>query len=373
MTSILRRKLVLGALGAPVALSLAGCVDDTTPTSTRYATAFKRVFDEFHLAGALASVRAPGEAEWRQAMGFADLASRTPVEFAQHFSIRSVTKSYTVTLILQLVRDKAIELEDKLDSFVPGVPNGAAISLANLAGMQSGLVDFSTTAQFAKDVVADPSRSFTEQELVNYAIPGSPKFNPGAQYEYCNTNTVLLGMVVEKVTGLSMAQAVSTRILAPLGLRETTYPYVVPLPPPHATPYEVDIHTGATELHPFVSPTVFAGAGGMVSTLDDMQTWGLALGDGRLIGAELQLERVNRARRVTNGPEYDSYGLGIGILDGWWGHTGSALGFQAAAFYDPATHATIAVLVNSTPLGSRTNLNVAEQIFVALADVVATR
>jgi len=373
MTSLIRRKLVLGSLGAPVALSLAGCVDDTTPAPTRYATAFKRVFDEFHLVGALASVRAPGEAEWKQAMGFADLASRTPVEFAQHFSIRSVTKSYTVTLILQLVHDKAIKLEDKLDTFVPGVPNGAAISLADLAGMQSGLVDFSTTAQFAKDVVADPSRSFTEQELVNYAIPGSPRFDPGAQYEYCNTNTVLLGMVVEKATGLTMAQAVSTRILAPLGLRETTYPYVVPLPPPHPTSYEVDIRTGAADVLPFISPTGLAGCGGMVSTLDDLQTWALALGDGRLVGAQLQLERVNRARAVTNGPEYDSYGLGIGILDGWWGHTGSAIGFQAAAFYDPATHATIAVLVNSTPLGSRTNLNVAEQIFVALAEVVATR
>lgn len=76
---------------------------------------------------------------------------------------------------------------------------------------------------------------------------------------------------------------------------------------------------------------------------------------------------------MTNGPEYDSYGLGIGILEGWWGHTGSGFGFQAATFYDPRTLATIAVLVNSTPSGGRENLNVAEQIFVALADVVEGR
>ena len=116
-----------------------------------------------------------------------------------------------------------------------------------------------------------------------------------------------------------------------------------------------------------------AGAGAMVSTLDDMQTWGQALGDGRLIGTELQFERINRSRAVTNGPEYDSYGLGIGILDGWWGHTGTGFGFQAATFYDPHTRSTIAVLVNSTPSGDRLDLNVAEQIFVALAEVVESR
>ena len=112
----------------------------------------------------------------------------------------------------------------------------------------------------------------------------------------------------------------------------------------------------------------------MVSTLDDLQTWGRALGDGRLVGAELQLERVNRSRVVTNGPTYDRYGLGIGILKGWWGHTGTGFGFQAATFYDPRTSATIAVLVNCTPDNDNAppNLNLAEKIFEALADVVGS-
>jgi D-alanyl-D-alanine carboxypeptidase len=367
-----RRRLLAAALSTPV-LSLAGCNDDTTPTATRYDTAARRVLSQYRVPGALASVRVPGEAEWKRAYGFADVAVGTPLGFADHFSIRSVTKAYTVTLVLQLVRERAIALADKLDRFVTGVPNGHAIALADLAGMQSGLVDYSATDAFAEALGKDVSRSFTQQELVDFAIPGSPKFEPGAQYDYSNTNTVLLGMVVEKVTGLSLAQALAVRILSPLGLSQTSYPYVLALPEPHPTPYDVDIRTGATEPLPYLSPTGLAGAGAMVSTLDDMQVWGQALGDGRLIGPELQFERINRSRAVTNGPEYDAYGLGIGILDGWWGHTGSGFGFQAATFYDPHTHATIAVLVNATPTGGGRDLNLAEQVFVALAQVVDSR
>ena len=162
-------------------------------------------------------------------------------------------------------------------------------------------------------------------------------------------------------------------MLEPLALADTTYPSVVPLPRPHPTPYAVAIATGVAEELPLINPTSLAGSGAMVSSLADLQTWGQALGDGRLIGADLQLERINRSRVVTNGPEYDRYGLGIGILKGWWGHTGDGLGWQVATFYDPRTRATIAVMVNATPTGGRPDLNFAQEIFEALADVVATR
>ena len=373
MTSKSRRAFLGAALGA-AATPIAGCwSDDTTPDATRYQTAAQRVIDLYRMPGALASVRVPGESEWKQAFGFADLASRTPTNPLGHYSIRSVTKSYAVTLILQLVREKQLKLDDRLEAFVPGIPNGALITIADLAGMQSGIAEYTTSPAFVADWTKDIARSFTEEELVAYAVPLSPKFAPGAEYAYSNTNTVLLGMIVEKITGQSMAQALEARIFAPLALHGTTYPYVVPLPAPHPTSYDVDFVTGATEVLPLISPTLLAAAGAMISTIDDMQTWGRALGDGRLIGAELQLERINRSRPATNGPTYDRYGLGIGILDGWWGHTGDGVGFQAATFYDPRTLATIAVLVNATPGNNPPYLNYAEEIFRALAAVVASR
>ena len=363
---------LIAIVAAPIVLS--ACVDDdTTPVETRYRTAVQEVMARYHLPGALVSVRVPNESEWKEAFGYANLESRTPLDVRSHFPIRSITKSYTVTLILQLVRDKVLRLDDKLASFIPGIPNGELITIADLAGMQSGIADYSANPDFGAVFGANFAHVFTEQELIAYAIPGSPRFLPGAAYEYSNTNTVLLGMIVEKVTGTPMAAAVQSRILSPLALAGTAYPSAVAVPEPHATPYDVTITTGETEVLPLISPTSLAGAGAMVSTLDDLQTWAQALGDGRLIGADLQNERINRSRPVTNGPEYDSYGLGIGNLKGWWGHTGSGIGWQLATFYDPRSGATIAISVNATPSGGRRDLNLAQELFEALADVVATR
>jgi D-alanyl-D-alanine carboxypeptidase len=367
-----RRRFLASALCAPALV--AACRDDTTPDSTRYATAMKRVMDEYGIPGAVAGVRSPGVPDWVQASGFADVASGSMSTPGGYFSIRSVTKAFTVTLILQLVRDQVLTLDDKLAKFVPGIPNGGIITIADLAGMQSGIFDYSKSDAFAEAFGDNLQRAFTEEELVAYALPKSPVFVPGAEYDYSNTNTVLLGMIVERLTGLPLAQALALRIFAPLGLAHPSYPYTVPLPDPHPTPYEVDYATRALEVLPFINPTSLAGAGAIVSTLEDMLTWARALGTGSLVGPQLQQQRMDRSRPATNGPLYDRYGLGIGLRNGWWGHTGFGIGFTAAAFYDPRTGSSIAVLVNATPSREApAELNYAQEIFEALAEVVATR
>jgi len=358
------------ACGAPSALT-ACLAEDATPLATRYHIAVQRVLAQYGVPGALASVRCPGDPQWKEAFGYADAAARTPIDPDSRFPIRSITKSFTVTLLLQVAADR---LDSPIGPHFPTIPNGNAINFADLAGMQSGIADYSGTPEFGKAFGADLTRAFTEEALVDYAIPYSPRFAPRAEYEYSNTNTVLLGIHVRQVTSGSIAAALQRLILDPLGLTRTAYPDVVALPAPHPTPYEVDVRTGALEALPLIHPSSLAGSGAMTSTLDDLQVWAGALGDGRLIGAELQLARIQRSRLVTNGPEYDRYGLGIGILNDWWGHTGSGLGWQLAIFYDPSSRATIAVMVNATPTGTdRRDLNFAQEIFVALAEVVAQR
>ncbi len=365
------RRTFLATLAAG---TLGACMgDDTTPMATRYRTAVDRVLRQYRFPGGLVSVRYPGDPDWSVALGEGDIATNTPMRIDHHFPIRSITKSFTVTLLLQLVREQAVTLDDRIERWVPGIPNGRDITLADLAGNQSGIADYSGSPGFLAVFGSDFQHVFTEQELVDYAIPLSPRFDPRAEYQYCNTNTVLLGMVAAKVTGVPLAEMLRTRIFAPLGLGRTTYPLTVPLPAPSPTPYAVDTTTGVTEVLELISPTALAGSGGMVSVLEDLATWAQALGDGRLIGPELQQERLDRSRVVTNGPEYERYGLGIGFLKGWIGHTGTGLGFQAAAMYDPVTGAAIAVGLNATPVDGRRDLNIAQEIFEALADVLATR
>lgn len=375
MSPMNRRTFLFRGAAACAATPLLGaCLDnDVTPNATRYKTAVGRVMSRYRIPGAVASVRFPGEDEWKEGFGYADVATGTPSRTGDYFSIRSITKSYTVTVLLQLVRDQATTLDAVIETFVPGIPNGHRITLADLAGMQSGVANYTSVPAFIEVFARDLAQPFTDAQIVGYTIPASPKFEPGAQYEYSNTNTILLGMAIEKIAGASFASVLQARILGPLGLTGTTYPTQVALPEPHPTPYEVDLGTGALEVMPLVNPTSLSAAGAMVSTLDDLQTWGRALGDGRLIGAQLQAERIARSRDVTNGPTYDRYGLGIGILEGWWGHTGTALGWQAATFYDPRTQATVAIAVNATPPADAGDLNFAEEIFKELAAVIATR
>jgi D-alanyl-D-alanine carboxypeptidase len=320
---------------------------------------------EFHVPGATVGVLTPGVRPWLAARGSADVASGRPMTLKDNFQIRSVTKSYTVTLVLELARAKRLSLSDTIGMYVPGIPNGEKITLAELAGMRSGVKNYTQTTAFGEAFVADPDRQWTNSELVGLATPESPLFEPGEQYDYSNTNTVLLGMVVENVTGRPVSQALRGWLLAPSKLSSTSYPRSFATSRPAPTPYEVNPETGELEALPQANLSSLGPSGAIVTTLPDLLRWGRVLGTGRLVGPRLLQLREGLAVPTTNGPEYDRYGLGIGQLKGWWGHTGEGFGFQAATFYDPATRTVIAVALNSSQPE-----NVATQIFKALADVV---
>jgi len=372
-TNISRRRFARGAAALSLLPLIAACGGSDDPPSAEgaYFAAVQALMAKYHLPGVLAGVRVAGRAQWTRAFGQANLASQTPLALESTFPIRSVTKSFTCTALLQLVREAQLTLDDKIGRYVAGVPNGDLISLADLAGMQSGLADYSSADGFLTIFIANTRHVWTEAELVAFGLAEKPGFLPGAQYQYSNTNTVLLGMVIEAVTGLSLGAALQARVFTPKQLAGTSYPAVATLPAPAPTPYSVNVNTGAADEQPLISPTSLAGAGAINSTLAGLLDWGDELGSGSLIGASLQDLRKSRSRAVTNGPEYDRYGLGIGQIGDWWGHTGSGVGFQIATMNLAARGATISVMVNATPEGSRRDLNFAQEVFEGLAAVVA--
>jgi len=335
---------------------------------------YGRTVEEFMTAnalpGVLAGVRVAGRPAWMRAFGRANRDRAVPLALGSTFPVRSVTKSFTVTLLLQFVRDGLLSLDHTIDRYIAGVPNGSLITLADLAGNQSGLADYSAQKGFLDIFLKDFLHVWTPQELVAFSFEVPPAFLPGQQYQYSNTNTVLLGLVIEKLAGQELGQVLRSRIFLPLGLAGTSYPSTAALPPPTPTPYAVDVDTGAAEELPLISPTSLAGSGAIASTLADLLVWGDELGRGSLIGAALQDLRKARSRPATNGPEYDRYGLGIGQIGNWFGHTGSGVGFQIATMNLAARNATISVMVNATPDGGRRDLNFAQELFEKLAAVV---
>ena len=197
--------------------------------------------------------------------------------------IGSETKTFTVTGVLQLADQAKLGLDDPIAKFVDGVPEGDKITLRQLAQMQSGLFNYSESPEFQQAMLADPRRPFTPQELLNFAFAQPNAFPPGEGFEYCNTNTVLLGVVVEKVSGQPLHDYVRDHILTRLGMSHTSFPTTNAFPEPHAQGYTVQTADGKEANATDWNPSWGWAAGAMISTLDDMHIWAPALATGKLL------------------------------------------------------------------------------------------
>jgi D-alanyl-D-alanine carboxypeptidase len=316
-------------------------------TAQELAAALSTTMERYDVPGAAVAVQDPELGDWVATAGVADLDTGELVTTSMQWPIRSATKSFTVTMLLQLVDEGAVSLDDTIDQWVEGVPNGDQVTLQQLADMSAGVPEY-ITADFVDDFVADTSAPYTSQELIGYALAEEPVAAPGEERIYINTSTLLLGEVVEQATGQPFEVALAERILDPLGLDATTYPTEPEgWTGEHATGYQPDDDAMAPAPQNF---TVFGAAGAMVSTLDDLLVWGPALADGTLLDADTQAQRLEGAP-LDEGPEYDLYAAGIGQIDGWWGHTGEGFGFTSLVMHDPDSAATVAIVMNISNAG----------------------
>jgi D-alanyl-D-alanine carboxypeptidase len=211
--------------------------------------------------------------------------------------------------------------------------------------MTSGLPDYTTQA-FIDDFVADPQREFTTDELIAYATAEEPVAEPGEERVYTNSNTLLLGAVVEEATGQPFAEVLTERILEPLGLDGTVYPTSTD----DWASDTVGYAPGDDGLEPEpVNFSVFGPAGAMISTTGDLAGWGEALATGELVDEATQTERLEGGV-LEEGPEYDLYAAGVGELDGWWGHTGEGFGYTALVMHDVDTDTTVVIAMNASQL-----------------------
>jgi D-alanyl-D-alanine carboxypeptidase len=334
------------------------------PVAADLEAALIATMERYGVPGAAVAVEDPELGEWVATAGVADLDTGEPVTTSLEWPIRSITKSFTVTLLLQLVDEGEVSLDDTIDQWVQGVPNGDEVTLQQLADMSAGVPEY-TTAAFIDDFVADTTAPYTTQELIGYALAEEPVAAPGEERIYINTSTVLLGEVIEQVTGQPFEVALQERILDPLGLDDTAYP----TEPegwggPHATGYQPDDDGPAAAPQNF---TVFGPAGAMVSTLDDLLTWGPALAEGSLLEDSTQELRLDGAP-LDEGPEYDRYAAGIGEVDGWWGHTGEGFGFTALVMHQIDSGATVAIAMNLSNVGDHPPTKLFREIAAILDD-----
>ena len=141
-----------------------------------------------------------------------------------HFRIASITKTMTSAVIVLLAQEGKLQFSDPVSKYVPNVPNGENITIAELLKMRSGLYGYTNDPGFATTLDEDPTKAISPQEVLAIAFRHPPEFPPGTAYDYSNTNYILLGLIAEKVDGKPLAQDFQDRLYGPLGLKQTLLP-----------------------------------------------------------------------------------------------------------------------------------------------------
>jgi D-alanyl-D-alanine carboxypeptidase len=299
------------------------------------------------IPGAVVGLWMPGKGSYVHASGVGNTVTGEPMSADTRIRIGSETKTFTVTALLQLVDDKRVKLDDPISAYVPGVRNGDRITLRQLAGMRSGLFPYTADADFVHDLLSDPYRSFTPRGVLAYGMKHKNTFKPGAEFQYSNSNLVLLGLVIEKVTGQSLDRVIHERVLRPAHLHNTLFPTGSEFPEPHAHGYTDQTLSGETEDATDWNPSWAWAAGAMISDLHDLRRWAKIVATGELLSPATQAQRLKT--QPTGFPGL-SYGLGIFDADGWIGHNGSLPGYETVTVYLPAQKATMVIMINTDSL-----------------------
>ena len=222
-----------------------------------------------------------------------------------------------------------------MSKYVPGVPNGDNITIAQLLEMRSGLYNYTNAPIISATIDTDPAKVWTPAELLAIAFAHPPNFPPGTEYEYNNTNYALLGLVAEKVDGKPLAQVMHDRLFGPQNMQYTVLPAstVNTIPEPYSHGYLYGSSSVALVGEPPYSPEVqaaaragtllpkdytgvnhsnAAAAGGVISTANDLATWIRALVAGRVLNAEYQRHWLDSLQpEDPSKPEGQKYGYGI--------------------------------------------------------------
>lgn len=288
--------------------------------------------------GVVVGIWAPGRGTWVRAFGKARVP-RPALRLSNTLRIGSVTKTFTATLVLQLVQEGRLTLDTPLSTFEPWVPNAEAITIEQLLNHTSGLPDSSPSILPA--LASDPTQHFDVRKLIAEAV-AQPSFEQGT-FHYSDTGYLLLGLIAEKVSGRSLAEELERRILQPLGLRRTSFApgQAVPGPAAHGYVYQPQ----RTDVTHWNASWQWA-AGAMVSTLGNLRRWARALAGGALLSPELQRER---RRWVPTGLEGISYGLGLAKFGAFLGHDGEVPGYESMMVYSPQLKATVVAIGTTSP------------------------
>lgn len=326
---------------------------------------------ELLVPGAVMLLRTPG-GNLTYTYGVRSIAGTDPVTAEDHIRIGSVTKTWTTTVILQLVQEGRIKLDDPVAKYRPDVPDGGSITIEQLMTMRSGLYNYTEALEVNQILDSQPQKAWKPDELLAVAFRQPPYFAPGTGFHYSNTNTVLLGLIAESLDGKPLAASFRDRLFVPLGLSGSVFPEegsnTIPDPHPHGYMYGTNVLTLDNPAVPDAmqkaaadgtllpgdqtdaNPSWAWAAGSGMSTASDLAAWAEALTGGNVLGPAVQkLRMASPQPQSPDDPGGALYGLGIAQFGKLFGHTGELPGFNTFMGNDPANKVTLVVWTNLAP------------------------
>jgi CubicO group peptidase (beta-lactamase class C family) len=323
---------------------------------------------EAHLKAVIVRVTVDGKDIVTAAEG--ESMTGVPATTDMHFRNGAVAIEYVATLLLELVDEKKISLDDKLSKYLPDLPHANEITIHELAQMTSGYQDFVLgNEEFAKIAYADPFKAWTTDDQLNLAIHKPLWYAPGTNWNYAHTNYVILGLVIEKATGRTIADLLQEKVLGPLGLTNTTPNLTAAIPEPvlHAYTSERRNFFNIPDGTPFYEESTYWNPSWTIthgavetSNIYDLEKSAVAIGTGKLIsnqsfklmtstdlrGHTSAVPGCGNCRALDN---YATYGLGLWISGDWYFQNPLFYGYAAVNAYLPSQKIAIAVAVTYLP------------------------
>ena len=328
---------------------LAACKKDSPDPNAELISRLKAVSDSviqsgLHIPGLVALVVDKNKGiDWLYAAGVSDIPQNLPMDGSYTFRIGSNTKTMTGTVLLQLVDEGYLKLEDTLSKYFPTFPRADSITIKMLCNMTSGYHNYSDTQEFTDSLNANPEVVFQPMDLLNFAFAYDFYFPVGTGFHYSNTNTIILGLLIEKLTGTSLKTQITNRIYAPLGLQNTGFlTSGTELPGTHGRGYYEGTYVEGRDVTEMFDISWGWAAGSAYSTPRELQLYVERMVEGGYLSDTLQQRRLTDMVNIGPG----GYGLCIVHRGTFFGHNGGCPGFTSSMYHSIDKDCTIIIYFN---------------------------
>jgi len=306
--------------------------------------------DEKNMIMGSTAINQNGSTVYQKAFGFSDVELRNRANPQTLYRIGSVSKTFTATVILQLIEEEKLTLETTIDKFFPEIPNAKEITIEHLLSHQSGLVNFTDDPAYSEWL----NQPKTKEELIELFTKNGSNFSPGTSSEYSNTNYVLLTFIAEEIEDKDFEKIIRKRIFSPAQLKRSKYAGRIKSKNNEALSY---YPKNNWETASETNPSIPLGAGAIAAQADEVSSFFYHLFEGNLL-EKSSLKEMTTARK--------EFGLGLFQLPyrdkKVYGHTGGIDGFQSLAVFFPEEKTAVSLLLN----GNKMDLN---EVFLGILEI----